>query len=139
MIIDATDLILGRMAAKAAKLALLGERIDIINCEKVAVTGNRRSTIEKYKEKRSFGHNPFKGPYFPKAPDQIVKRTIRGMLPYKQEKGMKAFKRVKCYLGVPKEFENEKTVATIKEANISKLTNLKYIYLAEISKELGAK
>lgn len=138
MIIDATDLILGRMAVKAAKLALLGEKIDIVNCEKAVITGNKRNVIEKYKKKREIGRSPFKGPFYPKASDRLVKRVIRGMLPYKKDKGEKAFKRIKCYVGVPKEFEKQ-TAATIKEANISKLTNLKYVRVGVISKEIGAK
>ncbi len=139
MIIDATDLIVGRMATKAAKLALLGEKVDIVNCEKAVISGNRREIIEKYKAKRDFGHTPFKGPYFPRSSDRFVKRVIRGMLPYKKSKGDKAFKRIKCYLGLPKEFENEKTIATIKEANFSKLPNLRYMRVGEVSKEIGAK
>jgi large subunit ribosomal protein L13 len=139
MIIDATNLIVGRMAAKAAKLALLGERVDIVNCEKAIITGSRRNVIEKYKRKRDLGHSPFKGPYIIRSPDRIVKRIIRGMLPYKKERGERAFKRIKCHVGVPDEFENEKMIATIKEANVSKLPNLKYITIEEVSKEMGAK
>ena len=60
------------------------------------------------------------------------------MLPYKKDKGEKAFKRIKCHVGVPKEFEKQ-TAATIKEANISKLTNLKYVRVGVISKEIGEK
>ena len=37
MIIDAKNLVLGRMATVVAKEALLGEKIDIINCEKAVV------------------------------------------------------------------------------------------------------
>ncbi len=139
MIIDATNLIVGRMATRAAKLALLGEKIDIVNCEKAVITGSRRNVIEKYKRKRDLGHSPFKGPYFTRSADRFVKRVIRGMLPYKKERGSKALKRIKCHIGVPSEFENEKMIATIKEANVSKLPNLKYVTIGEISKEIGAK
>jgi large subunit ribosomal protein L13 len=135
MNIDATNLILGRMASFAAKKALLGETVNIVNCEKAIVTGNKKTLLLQFKRKRDMGI-PSKGPFFPRSPERIVKRTIRGMLPYKQEKGMKAFKRIKCYTGVP---ENIKNAETIKEADISKVPNLKYLKLEQISKYLGGK
>ena len=62
MIIDATDLILGRLASFAAKKSLLGETIDIINCENAVVTGNKVLTFDEYKNKIKRG--PCKGPSF---------------------------------------------------------------------------
>ncbi len=38
MIIDANNMILGRLASFAAKKALLGEKIDVINCEKAVIS-----------------------------------------------------------------------------------------------------
>lgn len=138
MIIDATDLILGRMASYVAKKALLGEKVDIVNCEKAVITGNRAEIFSRYLKKKERGRNPYKGPFFPKASDRIVRRTIRGMLPYKQEKGSTAYKRVMCYVGVPTKFKDKK-LETIPSANVSKLKNYKYVTVGEVAKHLGAK
>ena len=137
MIIDATDLIVGRLASFVAKKALLGEEIFIVNCEKAMMTGNKKEVLKRYKEKKQI-KAPGKGPYLYKMPDRFVKRIIRGMLPYKKERGKKAFKRIKCYIGVPEKFSNKK-LETIQEANISKVPNLKYISIKEICKSIGAK
>lgn len=137
MIIDGTDLILGRLAGFAAKKAMLGERIDIVNCENIVITGDRRQILERYRLRKARG-SPARGPYFPRMPDMLIKRTIRGMLPYKQEKGEKAFKRVMCHIGVPDNIKDKK-FETIEEANISKVPNLKYIAIKEICKEMGVK
>ncbi|MBW3022862.1 50S ribosomal protein L13 [Candidatus Woesearchaeota archaeon] len=137
MIIDATDLVLGRMSAYVAKQALQGEKVDIINCEKAVITGNKKQILARYHQKRELGRNPYKGPFYPRASDRIVKRTIRGMLPYKQEKGKKAFKSVMCYVGVPSKLKDQKP-ETLPKANVSKLKNYKYITVGEISKLLGA-
>lgn len=137
MIIDATNLVLGRLATVAAKRALGGEQVNIVNCEKAAVTGTKRDVIARYKRKRSMG-SVRKGPYFPINPDRVIKRTIRGMLPYKTDKGMKAYKRVLCYIGLPDSLKNEK-LETIEGANVSKLDNLNYGSVGKICKELGAK
>ncbi len=137
MIIDAKDLIVGRLATVVAKKALLGEKVNIINCEHAVITGKRDEIMRSYLQKIHRGV-PSQGPYFPKLPDRIVRRVIRGMLPYKQEKGRKAYERVMCYLGVPEIFKDQKA-ETIKEANVSKLPNLKYVTIGDISKQIGAK
>lgn len=136
-IIDAKDLIVGRLATVVAKQALLGEEIAVLNCEKAVVTGTKDFIISKFKRKRSMG-TPAKGPFFPRSEDRIVKRIIRGMLPYKQEKGSVALERIMCYKGVPPEFEGKETI-TIKEANVSKMPNLKYMTIGRISLVLGEK
>ncbi len=137
MIINAENLILGRLASFVAKKALLGERVDIINAEKAVVSGRRLITLEYYRMKHIRGY-PLHGPFFPRDPLQMVKRTVRGMIPHKQGKGRDAFKRIRCYVGIPKEFEGKKS-ETIKEADASKLYRTKFITVAEISKHLGHK
>lgn len=130
MIIDATNLILGRLASYSAKKVLLGEPIDIVNCENAVITGNNKLILAKYLQKIKRGI-PLKGPYFPRTPEGIVKRTIRGMLPHKQYKGREALKRVKCYINVPEQFKDKK-IETIKDANIEVSSSLKYITIKEL-------
>ncbi len=137
MIIDATDLILGRMAAFVAKKALLGEKIDIINCENAVITGSKEFILSKYKQTRSRGV-PLKGPYYPRMPDRFVRRAIRGMLEYKKPRGRKAFERIMCYISIPENFKDKKA-ETIEKANISKIPSLKYMRVGELCKLLGAK
>ena len=136
-IIDANDLILGRFATVVAKRALLGETMDIVNCEKAVITGNKKSILEKYKVRRARGI-PSKGPFYPRRSDMLIRRTIRGMLPYKKPKGRDAYKRVKCHIGLPKELEG-KQLETIDSANVSKVKTLRFVRLESISKLLGAK
>ncbi|HLC65008.1 MAG TPA: 50S ribosomal protein L13 [Candidatus Nanoarchaeia archaeon] len=135
MIIDASNLIVGRLATVAAKKALLGEDINIVNCENSYVSGEKFFVIEYFKSKRAQG-SIRKGPFFPRMPDRIVKRVIRGMLPRKKPRGREALGRVKCYIGVPAEFGGKK-FETVKNADISKLPSLRYVQLKRICKELG--
>jgi len=136
MIINADGMILGRLASFAARKALVGEKIDIINCEKTIVTGSRQSIIQHYKQKRERG-SPLHGPYFPKEAHLIVKRTIRGMLPFRKERGDSALKRIKCYLGVPKELEGKDAIK-VDEADKARLQTKKYLTIGELSRLLGA-
>jgi large subunit ribosomal protein L13 len=135
-IIDASNKILGRLATRVAKDLLLGETIVIVNSEKAVITGPKARVLAMYKQRRERGI-PTRGPFFPKRPDMILKRTIRGMLPYKQEKGDAALKRLTCYVSVPSEFEG-KEFAELKGADVSQSSSEKYVALATISKQLGA-
>ncbi|MBU1204251.1 MAG: 50S ribosomal protein L13 [Nanoarchaeota archaeon] len=137
MIINAEDMILGRLATYAAKEALRGKDIFIVNCEKAVISGSKKMVLGKYQEKVRRGA-PLRGPYFPRMPDKIVRRTIRGMLSYKKERGRKALSKIKCYISVPEELKNKK-METIKQAHISKTQSLKYVSVGRISHLLGAK
>ncbi len=134
MIINGENLILGRLATFTAKKALQGEKIDIVNCEKIVVTGDRVNTKKHYKKRVDRG-TPLKGPFYPKVPDRFVRRAIRGMLPYKQERGEKAFKRIMCHISIPDKFKDQK-LETLDNANILKTKNFKFTTVSNICKSL---
>ncbi|MEK6963399.1 MAG: 50S ribosomal protein L13 [Nanoarchaeota archaeon] len=134
MIIDATDLIVGRLATVAAKKALLGEKVDIVNCENAILSGDKVRLLESWKHKRSMG--TYKGPLYGRLSDRIVRRIIRGMLPYKQPKGREAFKRIMCFRGVPTVLKDQKMIY-IEDAHLSKLSTPKFLRVGELSKLIG--
>lgn len=136
MIIDGTNLILGRLATTAAKKSLQGEEVVIVNCANVVVTGDKKKNLAKYKQKSERGARDT-GPYIPRQSDKFVKRTIRGMLPYKKPRGRDAFKSIRCYVGVPENLKGEPE--TLKNADISKVTQTKHITVKELCKSLGGK
>ena len=138
MIIDATNLVLGRMAAQVAKKAILGEEISIINCENAVITGNKKGIVEKYRHRQVYRGQPKTGPFFYTKESLFVKRSIRGMLPHKRPKGRDALKRIKCYIGVPAEFKDKKT-EVLSGVHVSKMQNLKYISVKELCHLLGRK
>ncbi|MFH0875892.1 MAG: 50S ribosomal protein L13 [archaeon] len=137
IIINASNLLVGRLASFAAKKALNGETVKVINCENAYISGGKKEIIESYKQKREMGTHST-GPFFPRYADRLVKRTIRGMLPFKNARGKEAFARVKCYIGVPDDLKNEKPI-TISNADIQKLPNIKFMSLNTLTKHLGAK
>jgi len=136
-VIDANGLIMGRLASIVAKRLLAGEVIDIVNAENAIVSGNKYTIFADYRHSVERGR-PEYGPYFPKRPERILKRTVRGMLPYKRENGKKAMSHLKVYCGVPAELKDEK-IETLDAARVERLRTAKYIKLGEISKTLGAK
>jgi len=101
MIIDGDNCVLGRVATYAAKRALSGESVTIINAEKMIITGKPKSVVDKYRKRleiRDIG-KPVKSPHLSKRPDLFVKRTIRGMVPRKKKRGVEALKKIMVYIG----------------------------------------
>lgn len=130
IVIDAENGILGRVASYAAKQALLGKKVVIVNCAQAIVTGKPRTTIREYGGLRRRGGSSLKGPFFPKHPERVMKRTIRGMLPHLQQRGIDALKRVRCYDGLPAEHASAKCM-TFPSSTLAKT-----ISLGELSREI---
>jgi len=128
-IIDGKDAILGRLASYVAREALKGEEFSIVNCEQIIITGNRKNIEEYLLSKRQRVGSTQKGPKVSRTSEKIVKRAIRGMLPnYRTGRGRDALKRIKCYVGVPKEFEKEKIVSMKSDyQNKSKIVKVKEV------------
>lgn len=137
MIIDAKNMIAGRLSAYVAKQLLLGEKVDVVNAEKAVVSGRRQDILETYTHKVERG-TPIKGPFAPRMPHMILKRMIRGMLPHKQYKGRKAYANIKCHIGIPKQFEGQK-IEERKELHKSRLTQARTVTLEQISQHMRQK
>ncbi|WP_457591374.1 50S ribosomal protein L13 [Geoglobus sp.] len=135
-VIDASGHILGRLSSYIAKRLLEGEKIVVVNAEKAIITGSPENVFERYKEKYDRGSKE-KGPYFPRHPEKIFKRTVRGMLPWKSRRGREAYRRLRVFMGVPEQLRNrefERVDAALYE-KVSKTE--KYVYLADVSRYLG--
>lgn len=134
IVIDASNLILGRMATIIARHLLQGHSVVILNAEKAVISGRRLNKIQEEKEKLKIGH-PRKGPYFPRKPDRYVRRAIRGMLPRKKPKGKEAYRKLRVFMGTPPEFKNLPT-ETIIDAKAEKL-RCPFVTVEELVKEVG--
>ena len=134
--IDATNLVLGRLSSAVAKRLLNGEEVVIINAEKAVIMGKKDRIFREYKEKRELGSS-VKGPFFPRMPDRIIKRTVRGMLPKDSPRGRMALKRLKVYIGTPSDFKGKKTEKI--EAKVEGIAGTTYITVGELSEHMGAR
>ena len=133
-LVDAEGLILGRMCSKVAKKLLNGEEVVILNAEKAILSGKRKSKIAEAKQFLEVGA-PDRGPFHYRRPDMILKKTVRGMLPFKQPKGKKALAKLRVYMGIPFEFKDQKA-ERFAEAEAAKLKGPK-LTLGDLAKELG--
>jgi len=138
--VDATDQILGRMAAEVAKRLLEGYRVYIFNAEKAVVSGDPLMVIRSYRVWfQMYVHvNPYKwAPHRPRSPVTIVKKAVLGMLPRSKQRGREAARRLRVYIGVPDEFK-DKQLVRFRFADASRLGH-KFIRVGEIALRLGWK
>lgn len=134
-VVDASGLVLGRAASLIAKRLLNGERIVVVNAERSVVTGGRASVIDYYTAARARGSKRT-GPHFPRYPDRIFRRTVRGMLPHLKSRGKAAYDRLEVFIGVPPELAGT-AVQTLEDAKARPALRAP-MTLAEITRLLGA-
>ena len=123
-VIDATDVVLGRLATHAATLLRgkhkptyaphmdTGDFVVIVNAEKIAVSGNKRD------DKFVYRHSGFPGGLKQRSvgemieshPDRLVEKAVKGMLP-KNRLGRAMAKKLKVYAGPEHPHAAQKPVA----------------------------
>jgi large subunit ribosomal protein L13 len=133
-VIDADGLILGRMASVVAKRLLAGETVELVNAQNVVISGNKVELVEEWKEFLKVGGFG-KGPVHHRRPHDIVRRTVRGMLPYRTPKGEKAFKRLHVHLGVPEEFAKAEKLS-LPDCHSDKL-NHRSVTVGQLAESIG--
>lgn len=133
-IIDGSGAVLGRLASTAASLTLDGECVVVVNAEDVVVSGDKDDVVEKYRRKTEFRSD--RGPQQPKRPDGLLRRTVRGMVPYKKQRGRDAMDRLRIYVGVPQEYEDAELEPA--ESSVDNIGRGGYVRLGEISERIGA-
>ena len=137
-IYNGDGIILGRLASAAAKDALLGEEVRIVNTEKVIISGKKEVVFAYEKQRFNRMGHPARSERHTRTPDRLVRRSVRGMLPWKFTRGKEAYKRVRCYHGIPAEFSTEKLIVLTKEST-KKLPTLRYATVREVCKNVGGK
>jgi large subunit ribosomal protein L13 len=137
ILVDGTNLIAGRLCSNVAKLLLQGNRVSIVNCDKIMISGKRNSIVEEYKTFLKIASiiNPKHGPFHPRRPDTIISRMVRGMLPRTKPSGQAALKRLRAYIGIPNELRSLEKIQFDK-AKIRR-TNAYYTSMAELGRTIG--
>ena len=137
IVVDATDHIAGRLASNVAKLLLQGNRVSIVNCENIMISGTRSNIIKEYRDFLEIASilHPKHGPFHPRRPDTIITRMIRGMLPRKKPSGLTAHKRLRAYIGTPKELKPFDKIQ-FEKAKITR-ASANYTTMADLDRTIG--
>jgi large subunit ribosomal protein L13 len=131
--IDGSKLVFGRLASRVAKKLLNGEEVHVANCENIVITGEPQVTIGNFLTRRRLQNKgtPEHSPHWPKTPILLVRRMIRGMLPWKTNRGKDAFRKLRVYAGNPKNLKLEK----MDEAKFQ--SERRSMTIGELCKQLG--
>lgn len=138
IVVDASDHIAGRLSSFVAKMLLRGERVSLVNCERIMISGTRKNTIHEYRQFLKINSiiNPKHGPVHYRRPDTVITKMIRGMLPFeKKSSGKTAHKRLRAYVGSPKELKQFRKVQ-FEKAKITRPSS-SYTTMGELCRVIG--
>jgi len=142
LLIDARGHLMGRLASTVAKTLLQGQRVVVVRCEGINISGNFYRNKLKYLDflKKRMNSNPSRGPYHFRAPSKIFWRVVRGMLPHKLYRGKDAMERLKVYEGIPPPYDKQKRLVVPSCLRVLRLKpRRKYCQLSRLSHEVGWK
>ena len=141
-IIDGKGHLMGRLASICAKYLLNGNKIVIINCESIEISGKPIKKKFEYLSlfKKKTTTNPKRGPFHFKSPSQIVWKSIRGMLPHKTKRGTNALNNLKVYESEPSSYFKTKKLIIPIALRIMKLKPGRiFSKLGQVADEIGWK
>merc|ERR1712094_165299 len=140
VVIDGRGHLMGRLASFVAKEALLGQKVVVVRCEDLVISGSfiRNKLKLLMKRNKRMNTNPKKGPFHHRSPADMFLRVVRGMLPHKHYRGSAAFQRVKCLEGIPEPFNSVKRVVVPDALRIQRLRpGRKFSCLGKLAADLG--
>jgi len=142
ILIDGHGHLLGRLAAVVAKTLLMGQRVVVVRCEAVNISGSFYRNKLKYQDflRKRCNVNPARGPFHFRAPSKMFWRTVRGMLPHKTPRGDAALMRLRAYEGIPPPYDKRKPVVVPSALRVLRLNpKRKYTVLSRLAHEVGWK
>uniref|UniRef100_A0A183SB48 Large ribosomal subunit protein uL13 n=2 Tax=Schistocephalus solidus TaxID=70667 RepID=A0A183SB48_SCHSO len=130
------------LASIVAKTLLQGQKVVVVRCEQINISGSFYRNKLKYREflRKRMNTNPSHGPYHYRSPAKIFWRTVRGMLPHKLYRGKEALGKLKCYEGIPPPYDKKKRVVVPSALRVLRLKQRrKFCVLSRLSHEVGWK
>merc|ERR1712168_491258 len=142
ILIDGSGHLMGRLASTIAKTILNGQRVVVVRCEDINVSGNfyrNKLKVFEYLRKR-MNTKPSKGPYHFRCPSKCLFKVVRGMIPRKTARGMEALNRLKVFDGIPDPYDRQKRMVVPSALRVLKLKpGRKYCQIGRLSHETGWK
>nr|O65055.1 RecName: Full=Large ribosomal subunit protein uL13; AltName: Full=60S ribosomal protein L13a [Picea mariana]AAC32117.1 probable 60s ribosomal protein L13a [Picea mariana] len=140
VVVDARHHMLGRLASILAKELLHGQRVVVVRCEEICMSGGLVRQKMKYLRflRKRMNTKPSHGPIHFRAPSRILWRTIRGMIPHKTKRGAAALATLRAFEGVPPPYDRKKRMVIPDALKVLRLQpGHKYCLLGRLSKEVG--
>ncbi|KAJ8084123.1 60S ribosomal protein L16A [Marasmius sp. AFHP31] len=141
IVIDGKGHLLGRLASIISKQILSGQKIVVVRCEEINISGSffrNKLRYHNFLHKRHIVNPKKSGPFHHRAPSKILYRAIRGMTPHKTPRGAAALERLKLYEGVPPPYDRKKRMVVPEALRVLRLKpGRKYCTVKRLSHEVG--
>merc|ERR1711937_178513 len=141
-VIDGNQHLMGRLAATVAKCLLQGQKVVVVRCEGLVISGNfyrNKLKVMEYLRKRHLT-KPSRGPFHGRSPSKMFKHVIRGMLPHKTDRGQSAFKNLKAFEGIPAPYDKmSRAIMPASFREIKLKPNRKFAPVGRLAHETGWK
>ncbi|CAO1632195.1 unnamed protein product [Parajaminaea phylloscopi] len=141
IIVDGKGHLLGRLASVVAKEILSGQKVTIVRCEEINVSGSffrNKLKMHAYLHKRHVVKPSRSGPFHFRAPSRVFYKAVRGMVPHKTARGAAALERLKLYEGMPPPYDRKKKMVIPAALRVLRLKpGRKYATIKRISHEVG--
>ncbi|CAB1113772.1 unnamed protein product [Ectocarpus sp. 4 AP-2014] len=138
--VDGRGHLLGRLASVVAKELLGGQKVVVVRCEQITISGSLVRNKVKYMQYKKKRHNtnPKRGPYHFRSPARIFWRTVRGMLPRKTARGEEALARLSCFEGIPAPYDKKKRMVVPNALQVIRMApGRRFCVLGRLSEEVG--
>lgn len=142
LLIDGRGHLLGRLASIVAKSLLQGQKVIVVRCEGINISGSFYRNKLKYLSfmRKKCNVNPARGVYHYRAPSKIFWRTVRGMMPHKTRRGDAALDNLRVVEGIPPPFDKKKRMVVPAALRTLRLNpRRKFCELGRLSHEVGWK
>ncbi|KAK5173821.1 60S ribosomal protein L16A [Saxophila tyrrhenica] len=143
VVIDGKGHLLGRLASIVAKQLLNGQKIVVVRCEALNISGEFFRAKLKYQAfmRKQTRYNAWRGgPWHYRSPSKMFWRTVRGMIPHKTPRGAAAMERLKTFEGVPPPYDHKKRMVVPQALRVLRLKpGRKYCTVGRLGHEFGWK
>ncbi|KAK4554891.1 60S ribosomal protein L16A [Recurvomyces mirabilis] len=140
---DGKGHLLGRLASTVAKQLLNGQKLVVVRCEALNISGEFFRAKLKYSAfmRKQTRYNATRGgPWHYRSPSKMFWRTVRGMIPHKTDRGAKALERLKVFEGVPPPYDRKKRMVVPQALRVLRLKpGRKYCTVGRLGHEFGWK
>lgn len=142
VIVDAKDHLMGRLASVVAKELLNGQKVVVVRCEALQISGSLYRNKLKFDDflLKRFSTNPSRGHFHERSPSKIFRRCVRGMMPYKTTRGAQCLDKLEAYEGIPEKYETKKKWIVKEALRVVKIqAHRKFCVLSDLSQRVGWK
>ena len=140
VVIDARGHLYGRLASTVAKAILSGQKIAVVRCEEMLISGSMMRNKIKYAQfrKKRMNTNPGRGPFHFRSPARMFWRSVRGMVPHRTVRGQNAMARLATFEGIPPPYDTCKRQCVPEAVKVVRMqASRNYTVIGDLAKEVG--